>query len=58
MDVTSCISEAAGAIGSVRESDLDRDSVATDQSLSYQTGAHYGYYYPGLLFQIHDNVLF
>lgn len=54
LDATSSISAAGDAIGSVRESDL----VATDQSLSYQTGAHYGYYYSGLLWQIHYSVFF
>ncbi|GAY33141.1 hypothetical protein CUMW_284000 [Citrus unshiu] len=49
LDATSSISAAGDAIGSARESDLDHDSVATDQNLSYQTGAHYGYYYSGLL---------
>ncbi|KAK9180587.1 hypothetical protein WN943_029798 [Citrus x changshan-huyou] len=43
LDATSSISAAGDAIGSARESDL----VATDQNLSYQTGAHYGYYYSG-----------
>lgn len=58
LDATSSISAAGDAIGSARESDLDHDSVATDQNLSYQTGAHYGYYYSGLLWQIHYSVFF
>lgn len=47
LDAASCISAAGDAVGSVREGNLDHDSVAPEQHLSYQTGAHYGYYYPG-----------
>ncbi|KAJ4705734.1 YTH domain [Melia azedarach] len=46
-DATSCISSAGDAIGSLKESDMDHESLATDQGATYQAGAYYGYCYPG-----------
>ncbi|CAK7326021.1 unnamed protein product [Dovyalis caffra] len=46
-DATSCVSSAGDAAGSVKEGDVDHDSLTTDQALLYPAGSYYGYYYPG-----------
>lgn len=46
-DATSCISSAGDALGSVKGSEVDQDSLTTDQGMSYSTSGYYGYYYPG-----------
>lgn len=43
-DATSCISSTGG---SVKESDLDHETAATDRGVYYPTSGYYGYYYPG-----------
>ncbi|XP_062158469.1 YTH domain-containing protein ECT2 isoform X3 [Alnus glutinosa] len=46
-DATSCISSAGDAMGSVKGSEVDQDSLTTDHGMSYSTSGYYGYYYPG-----------
>lgn len=46
-DATSCISSVGDATGSVKGSEVDHDSLNTDQGVSYSNGGYYGYYYPG-----------
>ncbi|KAF5468788.1 hypothetical protein F2P56_012912 [Juglans regia] len=46
-DATSCISSVGDATGSVKGSEVDHDSLAMDQGMSYSSSGYYGYYYPG-----------
>lgn len=46
-DATSCISSAGDATGSIKGSEVEHDSLTTDQGLYYSSSGYYGYYYPG-----------
>ncbi|XP_040996711.1 YTH domain-containing protein ECT4 isoform X2 [Juglans microcarpa x Juglans regia] len=46
-DATSCISSVGDATGSIKGSEVDHDSLAMDQGMSYSSSGYYGYYYPG-----------
>nr|XP_023925899.1 uncharacterized protein LOC112037317 isoform X2 [Quercus suber]POE93877.1 isoform 2 of yth domain-containing family protein 2 [Quercus suber] len=46
-DAMSCISSAGDATSSIKGSEVDHDSLTTDQGGSYSTSSYYGYYYPG-----------
>ncbi|XP_077227235.1 YTH domain-containing protein ECT4-like [Tasmannia lanceolata] len=46
-DATSCISSSGDATSSVKESDLDQESLMADHGMYYPPGSYYGYYYPG-----------
>ncbi|KAJ4836930.1 hypothetical protein Tsubulata_022037, partial [Turnera subulata] len=48
-DAISCISSSAGdATSSIRETEVDHDSLGADQAMpAYAMGGYYGYYYPG-----------
>lgn len=46
-DATSCVSSAGDAVASIKGSDVDQDSLATDQGMSYSTSGYNGYYHPG-----------
>ncbi|XP_010260823.1 PREDICTED: uncharacterized protein LOC104599801 isoform X2 [Nelumbo nucifera] len=45
-DATSCISSGDVA-GSIKEGDLDRESLVAEHGMYYPAGSYYGYYYPG-----------
>lgn len=51
-DAMSCISSAGDATSSIKGSEVDHDSLTTDQGGSYSTSSYYGYYYPGWLMLI------
>ncbi|KAK9152566.1 hypothetical protein Sjap_000046 [Stephania japonica] len=46
-EVRSCISSSGDATGSLKENDVDQESMVADQSMYYPFNAYYGYYYPG-----------
>ncbi|KAF8412606.1 hypothetical protein HHK36_000575 [Tetracentron sinense] len=46
-DATSCISSSGDATGSVKESDVDHESLMAEQGMYYPASSYYGYYYPG-----------
>ncbi|XP_058101045.1 YTH domain-containing protein ECT4-like isoform X2 [Magnolia sinica] len=46
-DATSCISSSGDATGSVKESEVDHESLMAEQGVYYSPSSYYGYYYPG-----------
>ncbi|XP_068664803.1 YTH domain-containing protein ECT2-like isoform X2 [Aristolochia californica] len=45
-DATSCISSTGDATSSMKESDMDQESLMAEQGTYYPAGGYYGYYYP------------
>ncbi|KAG9448087.1 hypothetical protein H6P81_014215 [Aristolochia fimbriata] len=46
-DATSCISSTGDATSSMKESEMDQESLVAEQGTYYPSGGYYGYYYPG-----------
>ncbi|XP_031489874.1 YTH domain-containing protein ECT4 isoform X2 [Nymphaea colorata] len=46
-DAISCLSSSGDATSSIKGSDVDQESVSTEQCMYYPASNYYGYYYPG-----------